>query len=33
VIRGIAVDMGIAEDPRLPGVVRRHLTLIAGQAA
>jgi hypothetical protein len=33
VIRGIAADMGISNDPRLPTVVRRHLTLVAGEHA
>jgi hypothetical protein len=33
VIRGIAADMGISDDPRLPTVVRRHLTLVAGEQA
>ena len=31
-IRGVLKDLGVADDPRAPDVVRRHLTLIAGQA-
>jgi hypothetical protein len=32
-IRGVLRDLGVADDPRAPAVVRKHLTLVAGQAA
>jgi hypothetical protein len=33
VIRGVLRDLGVADRPEVPAVVRRHLTLVAGQAA
>lgn len=33
VIRGILTELGVLDRPETPGIVRRHLTLIAGQAA
>ncbi len=33
VIRGVLTELGLANDPRAPAVVRRQLTLVAGQAA
>lgn len=33
VIRGVLTDLGVANHPEAPAVVRRHLTLAAGQAA
>lgn len=33
VLQAVARDMGIDKDPRLPGVVRRHLTAIPGGKA
>lgn len=32
-IRGVLRELGVADDPRAPAVVRKHLTLVAGQAA
>jgi hypothetical protein len=32
-IRGILAELGVGDRPEVPAVVRRHLTLIAGQAA
>jgi hypothetical protein len=32
-IKGILAELGVGDRPEVPGVVRRHLTLIAGQAA
>lgn len=29
-IRGILTDLGVADDERVPGIVRRHLMLVAG---
>jgi hypothetical protein len=31
-IRGILTELGVADRPEVPGVVRRHLTLVAGAA-
>jgi hypothetical protein len=33
VLRGVLRDLGVADDPRAPEVVRRHLTMVAGAAA
>ncbi len=30
VLRGVLADLGVAEDPNVPALVRRHLTLVAG---
>ena len=32
-IRGVLTDLGVIDDPRAPAVVRKHLTLVAGQSA
>lgn len=33
VIRGVLADLGVADHPEAPAVVRRHLTLVAGAQA
>lgn len=33
VIRGVLTDLGVNDHPEAPAVVRRHLTLVAGEAA
>ncbi len=30
VLRGVLADLGVADDPALPALVRRHLSLVAG---
>jgi len=32
-IRGILSDLGLSDDPRAPGVVRKHLTMLSGGRA
>ena len=32
VIRGILDDLGVADNPEVPAVIRRHLTLVSGAA-
>ena len=32
-VRGILTDLGVADRPDAPAVVRRHLTLLAGAAS
>ena len=33
VIRGVLQELGVLDRPEVPGIVRRQLTLVAGQAA
>jgi hypothetical protein len=32
-VQGILKELGVADDPKAPEIVRRHLTLVAGDAA
>ncbi len=32
-MRGVLADLGVADDPRAPAVVRKHLTMMSGGAA